>query len=431
MTQYGFTYRSKQALSDAAALQGVMLPMAERVDALLTPLTGSGFTLENRLVMHPMEASDGEHSAPGPLTRRRYLRWAAGGAGLIWMEAAAVTPEGRANPRQLMLTQATLPIYKTLLQDMRAAAPGKPTIVLQLTHSGRYAKPQGTPEPHTAWHHPVLDPLEHVSTEHPPMTDTELAALPDAFARTAALAREAGFDGVDVKACHLYLYSQLLSATQRPAPYGGSLECRARLFLDTLAAVRRVVGPDFLVATRLNLYDGIDAGWGGDAAHMDLTEPIALVQWLAAGGMGMVNVTMGVPRSLPYINRPYASGGIAPTEHPLVGVGRMIDGARTLQQAAPQVAVIGTGYSYLRQYGPLVAEAVVQTAGASAVGFGRQSFAYPDFALDLMKYGAFDPDKVCLTCCLCSKMMVTAGNAGCPVRDRDVYIPELMRTLGR
>jgi len=431
MTQYGFPYRSREELLDAAAALGVSLPMADKVEALLTPFTGKGFTLENRLVMHPMEASDADEGAPSALTRRRYVRWAAGGAGLMWVEAAAVVPEGRANPRQLILSDATFAKFRSMIGEIRAAALGKPLIMLQMTHSGRYSKPEGKPVPLTAWHHPVLDPLENVPLDWPPLTDEQLAELPGTFARTAVLAKEAGFDGVDIKSCHLYLYSQLLNAFDRPAPYGGGLEGRSKLFLDTLAAVKQAVGLDFLIVTRLNIYDGIDHGFGGDKSHVDLSEPIALAKKLAAGGVGLINITMGIPRSLPYINRPYAYGGMKPPEHPLIGVSRMIEGARMLQQAVPEVAIVGTGYSYLRQYGPLVAEAVIQSGGASAIGFGRQAFAYPDFTLDLMRHGAFDPGKMCLTCCLCSRMMVNAGNAGCPIRDREVYIPELMKTLNR
>ena len=119
------------------------------------PLSVYGITLANRVVFQPMEGCDGTSSgAPDTLTRRRYLRFAESGAGLLWFEATAVCPEGRANPRQLYLTEETLPAFSALLKEVRARALARcgfmPVCVLQLTHSGRFSKPQGTPAPMVA-----------------------------------------------------------------------------------------------------------------------------------------------------------------------------------------------------------------------------------------------------------------------------------------
>ena len=97
---------------------------------------------------------------PGELTFRRYRRFGAGGAKLIWGEAAAVVPEGRANPRQLVIHEATAPALERLLRRTRAAhveATGHDDdllVGLQLTHSGRYSFPR----PILAQHDPLLDP---------------------------------------------------------------------------------------------------------------------------------------------------------------------------------------------------------------------------------------------------------------------------------
>lgn len=96
----------------------------------------------------------------------------------------------------------------------------------------------------------------------PVVTDEYLDTLPDAFARAAKLAENAGFDGIDIKACHGYLLSELLSAHTREGKYGGSFENRTRLMLDITDAVRAVLRPETILASRLSVSDMIDYPYG-------------------------------------------------------------------------------------------------------------------------------------------------------------------------
>ncbi|MBQ6706430.1 MAG: flavin oxidoreductase/NADH oxidase, partial [Clostridia bacterium] len=89
------------------------LPFSDKVEVLKEPLTVAGKEVKNRLVCQAMEGCDGTPDGrPGELTRRRYRRFAEGGAGLSWFEATAVLPEGRANPRQLYITEQNLDAFK-------------------------------------------------------------------------------------------------------------------------------------------------------------------------------------------------------------------------------------------------------------------------------------------------------------------------------
>ena len=438
-----FPYRTPQELRDDAERQGIRLPWCDDLSGLSAPfpIPDSALVAPNRLAVHPMEGNDGtSDGTPTESTRRRYDRFAAGGAGLLWFEAVAVAPEGRAVPGQLRLTRENADVYRDLLARIRRGAEEsrgagfRPVVVVQLTHSGRFSRAEGASAPRIAYRNPILDQKMKVPDEVEPVADAYLDALPEQYAETAALAREVGFDGVDVKACHRYLISELLSAFDRPGRYGGSFENRTRLLLDCVRRIRERIGPDpgFLVTTRLNLFDGIrpPLGFGTDAsdeAALDLSEPLRLVGRLQALGVRMLNITMGSPYFNPHVNRPYDQGGYVPPEHPLVGVDRLLRGARAVQQEFSDLAVVGTGYSWLRQYAPQVAAGALQEGGARLIGFGRQSFSYPDFARDILDRGVLDPRRCCVACGKCSDILRAGGPAGCVVRDAGAYLEAYRR----
>jgi 2,4-dienoyl-CoA reductase-like NADH-dependent reductase (Old Yellow Enzyme family) len=442
-----FPYRTPDDLRREAEALGISLPWSDDLSILASPLpiAGSGLVVPNRLAVHPMEGNDGTaEGAPAEGTFRRYERFAAGGAGLLWFEAVAVVEEGRAVPFQLKITRDNLPLYAQLRKRIdrtaadRFGSDFRPVVVAQLTHSGRFSKPTGVSAPKIAYRNPVLDQKMKVPEEVEPVSDEYLDELPDRFAAAALLCREAGFDGVDVKSCHRYLLSELLSAFDRPGRYGGTFEHRIRLILDVSRRIREAVGPDpdFLVTARLNLFDGIlpPLGFGtdaGDAAKLDLSEPLALVARLHDDGLRLLNITMGTPYFNPHVNRPYDTGGYVPPEHPLFGVARLLDGAAAVQRTHPDLAVVGTGFSWLRQFAPHVAAGVIRSGGASLVGFGRQAFAYPEFAVDILEKGALDPHRCCVTCGKCSDILRAGGPAGCVVRDAGRYLEPYRSFCGK
>jgi 2,4-dienoyl-CoA reductase (NADPH2) len=306
-------------------------------------------------------------------------------------------------------------------------------LVAQLTHSGRYSRPERDPLPLIAQHHPDWDRSMGLPADYPVVTDEYLDGLPEAFARGARLAFDVGFDAVDLKICHGYLLAELLGCHTRPGRYGGSLENRAALILAILDRIRAEVGPERLIASRLGLYDAIahPFGWGvdrTDPGRPDLDEPLQLVDLMARRGVSMIDMTVGNPYYNPHYNRPYdrpASGGYPSPEPPLVGVCRLIDLTARLQRAQPQMTVVATGYSWLRQFLPQVAAGTLAAGLARVVGTGRMAFAYPDFARDILERGRLDPRKVCVACSLCTQIMRAGHPVGCPVRDAEVYGPFL------
>jgi 2,4-dienoyl-CoA reductase (NADPH2) len=402
-------------------------PLGRRVKigALETP---------NSLAIHPLEGRDGTPCGrPGELTFRRYQRFAEGGAGLIWFEATGVLPEGRANHRQLLLNEENLSAFKEMLrrtEQVAAAAYGlahRPVTVLQLTHSGRYSKPL----PVIAAHDETLDAKLGLPSDYPHISDRELEALEDHFVQAANLAHQVGFQAIDIKACHGYLASELLAARTRPGSYGGNFENRTRFLINIVEKIRRQLGNDLAVTIRMNAYDGTPYpyGWGvsqEDVTQEDLTEPTRLVRLLYDKGVRMVSISAGNPYYNPHVTRPFdtpVQGGARPGEHPLQGVARLFRITRQIQQAVPQMVIVGTGYSWLRQYLGYAAAANIRNGWVTIVGMGREALAYPDFARDLLTKGKLDPKKTCITCSRCSQLMRDSGMVGCVVFDPEVYRP--------
>ncbi len=428
---------------------GVSVDAIEDVSILAKPVPFGRLTIPNSLAVHPMEGCDGDaQGRPDGLTVRRYERFAAGGAGLIWAEAIAVVEEARANPRQLWLHQGSKEAFKTMVRrarDKAALANGsahRPVIVAQLTHSGRYSKPGPVPRPIIPQRDPYRDPMAPQSKpdtnrksklpdDYPVVTDEYLDRLQDAYVEAARIAYEAGFDAVDVKSCHGYLINELLACHNRPGKYGGSFENRTRFMLSVVDRIRDELGDKIQVVTRMGIYDAIPYpyGWGvdkDDYTKPDLTEPKKLIGLLRQRGVRLMDITIANPYYNPHIGRPFNEpivGGYSEPEHPLAGVARMIHITGQVQKEFPDMAFVGTGYSWLRTLFANVGAANKSKGLVTLVGAGRMGFAYPDFARDILHDGRMRPEKVCVGCSACTQIMRDGGRAGCVVRDNEVYGP--------
>ncbi|RUL88886.1 oxidoreductase [Tautonia sociabilis] len=463
MSRY-FKYKTADALLADAKAMGLDIRLSDDLSFLAAPITVSGRTVGNRLAIHPMEGCDGEpDGSPGELTLRRYRRFGDGGAKLIWGEAAAVVPEGRANTRQLVCDARRADGLARLLDQCRRShreAWGDDSdllVGLQLTHSGRYS----VPRPWLAQHDPALDPRTVIDRETgrtadadtPLLSDDDLDRLQDRYVEAAEVAFRVGFDFIDLKQCHRYLLCELLSAHSRPGKYGGSFENRTRFIREVVGKIRNRL-PDLMVATRMNVYDGIPwkmgddhlgvpetvsyplrSSWGtdpNDHTRPDLTEPIQLIGLLRELGVAMINVSMGNPYGSPHIIRPFEyppPDGYETPEHPLIGVDRHFRATEEIQRAFPDLPIVGSGYSWLQAFIFHAAAANVRDGRVAIVGVGRASLSHPDFARNVLEGRPLDRRRICRTFSYCTALMRSKHNdlgqfpTGCPPFDKVVYDP--------
>ena len=457
-----FKYKSVEDLQEDARKLGGELQLTEDYSSLFQPIQIGSLQVGGRLAVQPMEGCDGTTDGhPDELTYRRYERFGAGGAKFIWGEATAIAGESRMNPRQLWINDSTASDLEAMLQKCRCAHRDNVGddldmfVGLQLTHSGRFS----FQKPLIAVHDPLLDPRttdkstgKVVDESYPLLTDDELKQIEDQYVAAAQLAWKIGCDFVDIKQCHRYLLSELLAAKTRPGDFGGSLENRTRLVRNVVTRIREEI-PELVIVSRMNAYDGIpyhavgDKNIGQPIPHNlpltvafgvnpedhwqeDLTEPIQVAQWLQEWGVSLLNISAGNPYANPHVVRPAdypPVDGYLPPEHPLIGVMRHFRIAAAIQQAVPELPVMGSGYSWLQEYCMMAAAGNVGTGQVKMVGLGRGTLSHPDFAKTLQEQGQLNRKQVCRTFSYCTNLMRTKDHplgqypTGCPPFDKEAY----------
>ena len=160
------------------------------------------------------------------------------------------------------------------------------------------------------------------------------------------------------------------------------------------------------------------------AHEPDLSETITYISWLRELGMPLINITIANPYYEPFYGRPFDTPVIntpPSPEHPIVGVARFLNITAQIQKAFPDFPIIGTGYTWLRQFIPNAAAASIINGEASLIGLGRSSFAYPDLPNDLFANGTLTPAKCCITCSRCTQIMRDGAHTGCVIRNAANY----------
>ena len=422
---------------------------AEDGSPLAEPLQLGPLEAGNRWCIHPMEGWDANpDGSPSEHTLRRWRRFGLSGAKFIWGgEAAAVRMDGRANPNQTL----GVPHNKSGLADLlntltdthrdRFGTSEDLVVGLQLTHSGRFCRPNSKQlEPRIAYHHPLLDAKFGIDGDDESIvwTDDQLDDLIVDYVNAAKTAFDVGYQFVDVKACHGYLLHEFLSARTRPGRYGGNFDGRTNLLRSIIKAIQNEV-PELVIMVRLSVFDTppfvtsreigkpmdyetlmpYDVGFGVDAndpMQMDLTEPIQLMKMLQKLGVASINISCGSPYYNPHIMRPAIfppSDGYQPPEDPLVGVARQIHCAKTCKESLPDMPMVGTGYTYLQDFLVQVAQATVRKGWIDSVGLGRMVLSYPDLPADSLQGNAAQRKQICRTFSDCTTAPRNGIISGC------------------
>ena len=320
---------------------------------LALPAPGGSLALPNRIVIAPMC----QYSArEGAATDWHLAHWASllnSGAGLLTIEATAVTPTGRITPDCLGLwDERTEEALGTHLQRARKLAPPMP-VCIQLAHAGRKASSA------VPWQGgQLLDPtqggwltlgpsaLPQLPGEAPPraMEAADLEQVREAFVGAARRARRIGIDAIELHAAHGYLLHQFLSplANQRSDAYGGSLENRMRFPLEVFAAVRAVFdGP---VGVRVSATDWVDAGW-------DVQQTAEFARRLKVLGCNFMHVS---------------TAGVSPQQKIALGPGYQVPYAREVRLAC---GLPTTAVGLITE--PQQAEAILQAGDADLIAIAR------------------------------------------------------------
>jgi NADPH2 dehydrogenase len=449
-------YKSVSDLRKYAESLGINLPLDEVViPAPDGPLAqpyhlADGRVIGNRFCIQPMEGWDGTTSGkPTELTFRRWRNFGLSGAKLIWGgEAAAVREDGRANPNQLMILDSNMAEIEKLrlaLLETHKEHYGQTDdllVGLQLTHSGRFCRPNEKTrlEPKILYRHPLLDKMFNIPSDHPLLSDGEIDDLIGFYVRAARRAQKIGFEFVDVKHCHGYLGHEFLSAVERPGKYGGSFENRTRFLREIVAGIQSEC-PGLRIGVRLSTFDfppfrpdadnigrmvefrneqGIyPYAFGGDPLHPGqekLDETCAFVDLLQNLGVELVNFSAGSPYYNPHTTRPAhyppSDGYLAP-EDPLVGVARHIHVDGQLKLHASKIAMVGSAYTYLQEWLPNAAQAVVKAGMIDFVGLGRMVLSYPEMPADILAGRPLARTRICRTFSDCTTAPRKGMVSGC------------------
>jgi len=413
--------KTPEEFADLLRRHGMDLPVDGSMAELKKPLELGGKTIPNRICFQPLEGYDSRaDGSPSDLVYRRYRRFARSGAGLIWFESAAVAEDGKSNPHQMMLTPGRIGDFAALLAEMDRISLEESGFrqykVLQLTHSGRVSRgPDWQAKPVAARR------LDTDAEQTVPASDERIHRLIEEMIRHAVMAKEAGFDAVDVKACHGYFLSEMLYAFERKGEFGGSFENRTKALLAIVDGIREKTGGNLMITVRLNAYDSDPSpkGWGlkqeGGAMVPDLSEPVRLCGILKDRGVGMIDVSASQPPQPLF-------GRTDEVTAPFADARDMLAAAKEIKSRVPGVPFVCSGLSQFRQFGPAVGAGGIRDGWFDLAGFGRQALAYPDFARAALAGEIPDPGKCCVLCNSCFRLMYPGlSAAGCVVRDPDPY----------
>jgi 2,4-dienoyl-CoA reductase-like NADH-dependent reductase (Old Yellow Enzyme family) len=467
-------YKSAAELRVACAELGVAIPVD---DAPLTaessplnrPIHVGAFAVGNRWAIHPMEGWDATpDGTPTDHTLRRWRNFGLSGAKLIWGgEAVAVQHDGRANPNQLCFAAGNESGLAQLRERLVAAhverfgtdAANDLLVGLQLTHSGRFSRPNDKKriEPRVAYRHPILDPRVGITDDSAVLTDDELHRLIERYVAAAKIAHDTGYHFVDIKHCHGYLGHELLSAYDRPGEFGGSFENRTR-FLRLICEGVRGACPGLILGVRLSAFDHLphkpdntkseagrlgpgipeaftDSGYPGfglardNPAIVDLEEPIRLLRLMREElGVAIVNITAGSPYYNPHLQRPAyfpPSDGYQPPEDPLLGCLRQIEIVRQLREAVPKLPLVGSAFTYFQDYLPHIGQALIREGWVDFIGLGRMALSYWDLPADIAEGKIVDHKRICRTFSDCTTAPRNGIISGCyPLDDYYKLAPE-------
>ena len=316
--------------------------------------------LPNRIVVSPMCQYSARDGCAGDWHMAHLGSLALSGAGLLCIEATAVSPEGRITPGDLGLySDANETALARVMQMIRTVAPIR--VAIQLAHAGRKGSSREPwnggrllPPAEGGWEPEAPSAVGHASDEAPPraLDDNDLARLRQAFAETARRAARLGIDAIEVHAAHGYLLHEFLSpvANRRTDRYGGSLENRMRFPLEVFDAVRAAFPAERPVGMRISATDWLEEA-EPPRQSWTLQQTLVLARELKARGCDWIDVS---------------SGGVSPQQKIKPGPGYQVPFAEIIRN---EVGLATMAVGLITE--PRQAEAIVAEGRADLVALAR------------------------------------------------------------
>ncbi|GAB5413200.1 MAG: NADH:flavin oxidoreductase/NADH oxidase family protein [Congregibacter sp.] len=323
-----------------------------------------GAQLPNRIAKAAMtEGLATTAGVPTPALERLYGLWSEGGAGLLLTGNVVIDSMHLERPGNVVLEgDADATMQEALSDWARASTKANNHAWVQLSHAGRQTQKMVNPHPKAPSAVKLGLPGGQFG-EPVALTQAEIADIVQRFARAAAAVKEAGFTGVQIHAAHGYLISQFLSprTNLREDEYGGSLENRARMLLDTVDAVRAAVGPAFPLAVKLNSADFQKGGF-------EFEDSLQVARWLEERSIDLIEISGGT------YEQPKLLGveGMEPEERPNVAQSTLrreayfVDFALAMQKAVSVPLMVTGGFR-----SRAAMEQALTEGGAAVIGLGR------------------------------------------------------------
>jgi 2,4-dienoyl-CoA reductase-like NADH-dependent reductase (Old Yellow Enzyme family) len=390
--------------------------IGDRIDPFAPARLGD-LVLRNRVARTAAFEGLSPGGAPSAALIEHHRAMAAGGVGLTTVAYCSVSPDGRAYPTQLLMREEIVPGLRRLTDAVHAEGAAA---ALQLGHCGDFANPRASGGRPLG---PSRRFVTYVLSWSRAMTADDIARVSADFARAARLAREAGFDAVELHFGHGYLHSQFLSPAinRRRDGWGGALPGRMRFPLETLRAVRAAVGPGFAVLCKLNTEDGFRGGLGIDEAakFARALEREGATALVPSGGFVSRNPLYMLRGDVPVREMAAVQPGW-PARVGLRFFGRLfvphteysdlffLAGARRIREAVAIPVIYVGGVRTRAQIESLVNE------GFGLVALGRPLIAEPDLPARMARGEA--QRSICEPCNLCLPEM-DRGGVRCPRED--------------
>ncbi|MDR1618428.1 MAG: hypothetical protein LBS06_05195 [Treponema sp.] len=367
------------------------------------PLKVKNKTFPNRLFAQAMEGNDGENGGlPSERTVNRYAQLARGGWGAVLIEACSVTETSIARINGMIINRKNVDGIKRLVDSFRKHN-DEGALLLQVTHSGERS---GSFSDIT-----TLTPSNKSGPRYIPAD--EIARIRDLFIEGAVLAEEAGVDGIDLKMCHGYLGGEMLRPSNtRDDGWGGSLEGRTRFLKEIVKGAKSgLKSRDFIIGSRLSMYEGIRGGCGTsgpDEIVEDISQMLDVIRIMDELDMDYVNVSAGIPALTGTITRPTETSKYLVLHH--LRYAKTVKGM--IGKENRKLKVIGSAYSTHKAQSLEAAAEMLCKDYVDLCGFGRQIFADPLTPKKLMSGEAVN---WCVLCSGCAKLMINQLNDGCIV----------------